>query len=74
MKLQDVHKAIDDTFAKGEYAKALDLCNYALALKPDNVIIPRAKGKIYGKLNDYQSSRECFDKSLKISARTPRTT
>ena len=66
MKLQDVHKAIDKAFGDGQYAKALDLCNYALAIQPNDAIIPRAKGKILGKMNDYQSSRECFSKSLKI--------
>lgn len=64
--LQKVHKAIDKAFMAGEYTKALDLCNYALALQPKDMVIPRAKGKILGKLNDYHSSRECFTKSLKI--------
>ena len=66
MKLQDVHKAIDKAFGEAQYAKALDLCNYALAIQPNDAIIPRAKGKILGKMNDYHSSRECFSKSLKI--------
>lgn len=66
VKLKDVHKAIDDAFGKQEYTKALDLCNYALALQPEDAIIPRAKGKILGKLLDYKASKVCFDQSLKI--------
>lgn len=66
MKIQQVHKAIDEAFAKQEYKKALDLCNYALALKSTSPIIARAKGKILGKMNDYRASHEWFTKSLKL--------
>lgn len=64
--LFEIHQAIDKAFLAGEYPKALDLCNYALAIQPNDMAIPRAKGKILGKLNDYHSSREWFTKSLKV--------
>ena len=64
--LKKVHAAIDKAFAEAQYAKALDLCNYALALQPKDLIIPRAKGKILGKLNDYRASLDAFTRSLKL--------
>ncbi|AEA47589.1 tetratricopeptide repeat protein [Archaeoglobus veneficus] len=54
-------------YRKGEYEKAMTLCNWALAVDPTYADAWNGKGAVLYKFGKYYEAIECFTKALKIN-------
>jgi len=64
-KHQRAIQQIEAKFQAGKYAEAMDLCNYAIALNPKDIVAYRAKARLLQIEKDFAESEKYYDAAEK---------